>query len=157
MWKSFIVSNAIAWFQLLDLLIEFVFSSCLKCSGCFLQVLKFLPPHPTLIFLFLSSFCTPTSLAVMLADLKYWVWSFSLVTNPVCLFVCSFCVCFPWYFVFFFCFHPTETYCNFIQVIRRIIIATNDTKSRIPLLVHYTILSYLRRGYLHHGEKKFPQ
>ena len=83
-------------------MIEFVFSSCLKCSDCFLQVLKFLPPHPTLNFLFLSSFCTPTSLAVMLADLKYWVWSFSLVTNPVCLFVCSLCVCFPHYFVFFF-------------------------------------------------------
>ena len=136
-------------------MIEFVFSSCLKCSDCFLQVLKFLPPHPTLNFLFLSSFCTPTSLAVMLADLKYWVWSFSLVTNPVCLlFLCLLSLVFC---IFFFCFHPTETYCNFIQAFRRIIMATSDTKSRILLLVHYTILSYLRRGYLHHGEKKCPQ
>ena len=76
-----------------------------------------------------------------------------------CLFVCLLFLCLLSlvFCIFFFCFHPTETYCNFIQVIRRIIMATNDTKSRIPLLVHYTILPYLRRGYLHHGEKKCPQ
>ena len=76
-----------------------------------------------------------------------------------CVFVCLLFVCLlsSLFCIFFFCFHPTEIYCNFIQAFRRIIMATNDTKSRIPLLVHYTILSYLRRGYLHHGEKKCPQ